>query len=225
MQCFKLSRSCWLAALRCVVVTVAPVGSQETGEDKDGFRPLFNGKDLSGWVPVNTAPSTWSVKDGLAEELLALNDQAFCRELGRASENCLGEVLASSPRSAFPLRQRHAVDYVQPGVALVADAAHTIHPLAGQGINLGLQDVAVLAQEILASHARGIDPGEEALLRRYQRRRKGENLLMMGAMDGFKRLFEQEALPLRWLRNVGMRGVGQLPLLKQQLIRHAMGLG
>ena len=142
-----------------------------------------------------------------------------------AFEQRLGRVLAVSRRFAFPLRQRHAVDYVQPGVALVADAAHTIHPLAGQGINLGLQDVAVLAEEILSGRARGAKPGQLELLRRYQRRRKGENLMMMAAMDGFKKLFEQQALPLRWLRNVGMRGVNQLPPVKQQLMRHAMGLG
>jgi 2-octaprenylphenol hydroxylase len=134
-------------------------------------------------------------------------------------------VLGASKRFAFPLRQRHAVDYVQEGVALVADAAHTIHPLAGQGINLGLQDVSVLAEEILAGHARGVSPGELALLRRYQRQRKGENLAMMTAMDGFKRLFEQQALPLRWLRNVGMRRVDQMLPLKQRIMRQAMGLG
>jgi 2-octaprenylphenol hydroxylase len=133
--------------------------------------------------------------------------------------------MACSPRFAFPLRQRHAIDYVQPGVALVADAAHTIHPLAGQGINLGLQDVAVLAEEVLAGRARGVNPGQLQLLRRYQRRRKGENLLMMAAMDGFKALFEQQALPLRWLRNAGMRGVSQMGPLKQQLIRRAIGVG
>ena len=105
------------------------------------------------------------------------------------------------------------------------DAAHTIHPLAGQGINLGLQDVAVLAQEIVAGHHCAVGPGQLELLRRYQRRRKGENLLMMSAMDGFKRLFEQQSLPLRWLRNAGMRQVDQLLPLKQQLMRHAMGLG
>jgi 2-octaprenylphenol hydroxylase len=117
------------------------------------------------------------------------------------------------------------VDYVKPRIALVADAAHTIHPLAGQGINLGLQDVDALAGEILAGRASDLDPGDIHLLRRYQRQRKGDNLLMMAAMDGFKRLFEEQALPVRWLRNVGMRGVGRLAPLKQQIIRHAMGIG
>ena len=166
----------------------------------------------------------WSLQEDLVDDILALDDAAFCADLEGAFERRLGTVLGSSPRFAFPLRQRHATDYVQPGVALVADAAHTIHPLAGQGINLGLQDVSVLAEEILAGHARGASPGQLEVLRRYQRRRKGENLLMMTAMDGFKRLFEQQALPLRWLRNVGMRGFDQLGPLKQQLMRHAMGL-
>lgn len=166
----------------------------------------------------------WSMQEHLVDALLALEDEAFCLELGRASERRLGAVLGSSRRFAFPLRQAHAVDYVQAGVALVADAAHTIHPLAGQGINLGLQDVAVLAEEILAGQACGVRAGQLELLRRYQRRRKGENLMMMAAMDGFKRLFEQQSLPLRWLRNTGMRAVDQLLPLKRQLMRHAMGL-
>ena len=167
----------------------------------------------------------WSMNQDRVEDILASDDEAFCEALGRASEGVLGEVLAATPRIAFPLRQRHAVDYVQPGVALVGDAAHTIHPLAGQGINLGLADVAALAGEIRRGKDRGVSPGDVGLLGRYQRQRKGDNLLMMAAMDGFKRLFEQDALPVRWLRNAGMRGVGRLGPLKQQLMRHAMGLG
>ena len=165
-----------------------------------------------------------SLKEPVAKEMAALDDAEFCEALGRAFEHRLGQVLAASPRFAFPLRQRHAVDYVQPGVALVGDAAHTIHPLAGQGINLGLADIGVLAEELLSARAAGLDLGGLDVLRRYQRRRKGENLLMMAAMDGFKRLFEEEALPIRWLRNVGMRQVARMGPLKQQLMRHAMGL-
>ncbi|MFN2167042.1 MAG: UbiH/UbiF/VisC/COQ6 family ubiquinone biosynthesis hydroxylase [Anaerolineae bacterium] len=160
----------------------------------------------------------WSIREEQADPLLDLADDAFCAALGDACEHCLGEVLAVGARGAFPLRQRHAVDYVQPGVALVGDAAHTIHPLAGQGINLGLSDVAVLGRELALS------PGNTDVLRRYQRQRKGENLLMMAAMEGFKHLFEQPSLPLRWLRNAGMRGVGSIPPLKQRLMRHAMGI-
>ena len=167
----------------------------------------------------------WSLREDLVDGVLVLDDPGFCAELGRASERRLGSVLGSSRRFAFPLRQRHAIDYVQPGVALVGDAAHTIHPLAGQGINLGLRDVDVLAREVLAGHHLGVSPGQLALLRRYQRQRKGENLLMMSAMDGFKRLFEQQSPPLRWLRNTGMRAVDQLLPLKRRLMRHAMGLG
>jgi 2-octaprenylphenol hydroxylase len=173
----------------------------------------------------NFCSIVWSVQEQLVDELLALEEDKFCVRLERAFEGRLGRIQGCSPRFAFPLRQRHALDYVQAGVALVGDAAHTIHPLAGQGINLGLQDVAVLADEICSGKERGTSPGDLALLRRYQRRRKGENMLMMAAMDGFKRLFEQEALPLRWLRNVGMRGVDRIAPLKQRLIRHAMGVG
>jgi 2-octaprenylphenol hydroxylase len=180
---------------------------------------------LPGTEGHNFCSIVWSLQEELSEELMGLTDEDFCRALEKASEFRLGAVLRASKRSAFPLRQRHAIDYVQPGIALVGDAAHTIHPLAGQGINLGLQDVAALADEILKGRKKGVSPGQLALLKRYQRRRKGENLLMMGAMDGFKRLFEQPALPVRWLRNVGLRSVNQMTPVKQQLMRHAMGIG
>lgn len=167
----------------------------------------------------------WSIEEHLADELLARSDAAFAKALGEASEYTLGKVTACAPRKAFPLRQRHAVDYVLPGVALVGDAAHTIHPLAGQGINLGLADVQVLAEELNTAFVRGLGPGRMDVLRRYQRRRKGDNLAMMAAMDGFKRLFEQDAPPLRWLRNTGMRTVAGLPMVKRRIIRQAMGVG
>jgi 2-octaprenylphenol hydroxylase len=166
----------------------------------------------------------WSLLDADAADIAALSDAAFRQELESAIESRLGTVLDVSDRVSFPLRQRHAVDYVQPGLALVGDAAHTIHPLAGQGINLGLQDVRVLAQEIRRAHARGLEPGSMEVLRRYQRRRKGENLAMMAAMDGFKRLFGSQELPVRWLRNSGMRLFDRSGIVKQRIMRHAMGI-
>ncbi len=166
----------------------------------------------------------WSLDDDEVDAVLALADSDFCVALGDAAEHCLGEILASSPRAAFPLRQRHAIQYVEPGVALVADAAHTIHPLAGQGINLGLADVDELARVVLEARQRGLPPGALSVLQRYQRRRKGSNLAMMAAMDGFRHLFGSRRLPLRWLRNVGLRQADALPAVKKRLMRHAMGL-
>lgn len=166
----------------------------------------------------------WSIQESQADDLLALDDAGFAAALSAASEHVLGPVTDCAARQGFPLRQRHAIDYVLPGAALVGDAAHTIHPLAGQGINLGLADVEVLAKELLTAVGRGLAPGRIEVLRRYQRQRKGENLAMMAAMDGFKRLFEQDAPPLRWLRNTGMRGVARVPALKRRIIRQAMGV-
>jgi 2-octaprenylphenol hydroxylase len=166
----------------------------------------------------------WSVEADIAQSLLALEEPEFMLQLEVAFEHRLGKLLSCSQRGGFPLRQRHAIDYVRRGVALIGDAAHTIHPLAGQGINLGLQDVEVLAEEITRAVELGVEPGSLQVLGRYQRRRKGENLLMMAAMDGFKHLFAQQALPLRWLRNTGMRLIGNAGPLKQRLMRHAMGI-
>lgn len=215
----------WDYGHRAIVATVEVA---ESHQDTAWQRFLPSGPlaflPLPGADGRNICSIVWSLQEALVDELLAMDDRAFCGELERAFEATLGAVLGASPRFAFPLRQRHAVDYVQPGVALVADAAHTIHPLAGQGINLGLQDVVALADEVAWARAHDLSPGSLDALRRYQRRRKGENLLMMGAMDGFKRLFEQQALPLRWLRNAGMRGVDGLAPLKQRLMRHAMGM-
>lgn len=166
----------------------------------------------------------WSLDDEKLDAKMALDDAAFSTALARAFEHRLGDIVAVDKRFAFPLRQRHADMYVQPGLALLGDAAHTIHPLAGQGVNLGLMDAAVLTEELMRASRRQLELGELSILQRYQRRRRGDNALMMGTMSGFKRLFGETALPVRWLRNTGMNWLNELGPVKNRITAHAMGL-
>lgn len=171
----------------------------------------------------NLCSLVWSADSEYAQELMAMDDDDFAGALTKAFESVLGNVTACSKRFSFPLQQRHAVDYVKPSAALVGDAAHTIHPLAGQGINLGLKDVQVLSEEILRAKSRGQSLGDLQVLGRYQRRRKADNLAMMATMEGFKRLFERREPVIGLLRNQGMSVLSQLPWLKRQIIKHAVG--
>ena len=166
----------------------------------------------------------WSQDTAEAKRLMALEDKDFCKELSRASEHCLGQVLKIEKRHLIPLRQSHATDYVMPRVALIGDAAHSIHPLAGQGANLGFSDAQVLAEEIAKAFARDLDLGDVSVLKPYQRRRKPENLATMAAMEGFKRLFGSQNSTLRLLRNYGLSAINGLGAIKNKLIKQAMGL-
>ena len=166
----------------------------------------------------------WSQDTTEAKRLMALQDKDFCKELSRASEHCLGQVLKIEKRHLIPLRQSHATDYVMPRVALIGDAAHSIHPLAGQGANLGFSDAQVLAEEIAKAFARDLDLGDVSVLKPYQRRRKPENLATMAAMEGFKRLFGSQNSTLRLLRNYGLSAINGLGAIKNKLVKQAMGL-
>lgn len=166
----------------------------------------------------------WSQDSERAQALQDLETPAFIEQLGQAIEWRLGRIEAVSRRYAFPLRQCHAKQYISAGLALVGDAAHTIHPLAGQGVNLGFADVTALAAELERALQRGQSLGDAAVLARYQRRRKGENLAMMAAMEGFKRLFAQTDPVTRWVRNTGMRWLDGRNLLKNQVAAQAMGI-
>lgn len=165
----------------------------------------------------------WSLDDSVWEPLMAASDATFLVELNRALDQRIPEVVAVAGRAAFPLHQCHAVDYVRPRVALVADAAHSIHPLAGQGINLGLKDVAVLASEFERAQARGLELGAMTTLKRYPRQRKADNLALMAAMEGFKRGFGTREPLVHVLRNVGLDWVNRSAPLKKWFIRQALG--
>ena len=166
----------------------------------------------------------WSTVPTEAERLMALDDEAFRHELGKAFEWRLGQVTTVDPRVCIPLRQRHAKRYVESGLALIGDAAHSIHPLAGQGVNLGFLDAALLAEVLLHALQRGEQPNDVRVLSRYERRRMPHNLAMMAAMEGFERLFQADPLPIRLLRNSGLNWVDELPDAKALFVRRALGL-
>lgn len=166
----------------------------------------------------------WSQTPERATELMSLNDEDFCAALARETEHILGAVVEVSKRYSIPLRQRHAKDYTKPGLVLIGDAAHTIHPLAGQGVNLGFKDVSTLSKLINDAGLKELAPNSELYLKRFQRERQGDNLLMMGAMEGFKRLFASSDPLVRLLRNTGLDFVNKQGFIKQQLAKHAMGL-
>lgn len=172
----------------------------------------------------HVASIVWSTLPEEADAVLALEDDAFCAALTQAFEGHLGKVTEVSARQRFPLRQRHARQYYERGVVLAGDAAHTIHPLAGQGVNLGFKDAEVLAEEILRALSKGLNPGSDAVLGRYQRRRQADNLATMALMEGFKRLFAADAPLIRLLRNEGMRLFDKALPVKQHVVMKAMGL-
>ncbi len=181
------------------------------------FLPLQNAGD------DHYCSIVWSAEVEVAEQLMALDDSEFCQRLSDAFEYRLGKVEAVAERFAIPLRQRHAKHYIKPCIALVGDSAHSIHPLAGQGVNLGLLDVSSLAGEIERALLRDIPLADASILRRYQRARLGGNLGMMSAMEAFKQLFGSSNLGVNWLRNVGLRQVEAQPWLKKWIVQAALG--
>ncbi|MDF2867899.1 MAG: hypothetical protein K0S11_1369 [Gammaproteobacteria bacterium] len=170
---------------------------------------------------LHTCSIVWSCDTSVAERLLRLDEPAFAVALQDVFAKHLGKIELLSKRLSFPLAMRHARHYVVPRIALVGDAAHTIHPLAGQGLNLGLADALGLAQVIIATSQKQRDIGLLANLRAYERWRKKENLSMILAMQGFKALFGSSLPPLVWLRGQGLQLVNKIPMLKHFFVRRA----
>ena len=207
---------------QCAVVTHVATerGHGETAWQRflpDGplaFLPLLDGR----------SSVVWSTGPEHAETLCRADEEDFLAELQAAAGDALGRIRSASRRAGFPLRAIHANRYCLPRVALAGDAAHTVHPLAGQGMNLGLLDAAALAEVILDALARDEDPGDLRVLRRYERRRKGANLKMLLALDGLHRLFRLSARGMPRLRALGLGAVDSAPLLKGLLMDEALGL-
>lgn len=166
----------------------------------------------------------WSADNTRTQELMALDEQPFNHELTYATRGVLGGVVGSDKRHAFPLMARHAERYHLDGLALIGDAAHTIHPLAGQGVNLGFLDAAVLAEEISRGLARGLPLGHSQMLNRYSRRRRSHNALMMHSMTGLERIYAASLPALIQGRNEGVRLVNSNGWLKAFFEQQAMGL-
>ena len=164
----------------------------------------------------------WSTPDADAAELMAEPEEVLCFRVANAGANILGKLKQISQAAAFPLRLMRVPSTVAPRLALIGDAAHGIHPLSGHGINLGFQDARVLAG-LLTANPEWLDIGSERLLRRYQRARREETVLMQYTTHTLRRLFRERLPGLKPLRNVGMNVTNAVPVLKNMLVRYAVG--
>jgi 2-octaprenyl-6-methoxyphenol hydroxylase len=179
-------------------------------------------------APTEGAPNlsalVWTERDAVAGRLLAADDARFTREAERRLGGHLGAIRLLGRRWSYPLGALHAQRYIDARLALIGDAAHGIHPIAGQGLNLGFRDVGALAGLIVAAVAAGEDVGAPNLLRRYQAMRRPDNLMMLAATDGLDRLFSSDSRLLRLARDLGIAAVHRAPPLKRVFMRRAMGL-
>ena len=219
-----IETSGWLYDQHAIVATITTEkGHQHTAWQRFmekgplALLPLGHNNDKSCSI-------VWSTSPQQAEQLMAQDEQAFCAALTEASEGVLGNVIKVEDRGVFPLELKHAKTYIREGFVLVGDAAHAIHPLAGQGVNLGFLDVIALLEVISNARSQQRDIGGMHTLRKFERERKGSNITMLAAMDGFKRLFSNDDMLLSKMRNTGLSFVDNLGPLKQFFVRYAMGL-
>jgi 2-polyprenylphenol 6-hydroxylase len=202
---------------------VAHVRSEKSHRNTAWQRFLSTGPLAFLPLPDGRSSIVWSAARAEATRLRALDTAAFGAALRAASGDVLGDVQLTTTVASFPLKLQYAVDYARPRAVLLGDAAHAVHPLAGQGLNLGLLDCASLA-EVLCAAGGPAQLGEYRLLRRYERWRKSENLLAATAFDGLERLFSNANSGVARLRTAGLDAVSRLPFLKRQFAKRALGL-
>ena len=166
----------------------------------------------------------WTERSDLTPFIMALNDAEFKVELEKRFGDFLGAVSVVGPKWCYPLSMQFSHKIIEKRLAVIGDAAHAMHPIAGQGLNMGIRDVAALAEVIMDAHRLGIDIGDRTTLERYQRWRRFDNTLMLAMTDGLNRLFSNDIKPLRLARDTGMSLVNKLPPLKRFFMHHAMGL-
>ncbi|WP_162622669.1 UbiH/UbiF/VisC/COQ6 family ubiquinone biosynthesis hydroxylase [Salinisphaera orenii] len=215
-----IATSSWGYGQRCTVGAVKPAKHHRhiawqrfTDTGPVAFLPLADGR----------CSLAWHADDVLADELAELDDTAFAERLTEASAGVLGPIERVDSRAAFDLKLLHAHRYVTHRVALVGDAAHVVHPMAGQGVNLGLLDVAELVAALERGRRTGASPDAPRYLARYQRARMADNLAMLAATDGLKRLFGSRRPVLQRARQFGVTATARLSPLRQAMIRQATG--
>jgi 2-octaprenyl-6-methoxyphenol hydroxylase len=172
----------------------------------------------------NRSSIVWTERNELVPALMELPAAGFAAELGRRFGDFLGEISVVGPRWSYPLSLMHATRYVAARLALVGDAAHVIHPIAGQGLNLGIRDIAALAELIVEARRLGLDIAHPEVLEHYERWRRLDNLTLAAVTDGLNRLFSNSLPPFRAMRDFGLAAINQMPPLKRFLMRHAMGV-
>ncbi|MGH7044754.1 MAG: FAD-dependent monooxygenase, partial [Stellaceae bacterium] len=172
----------------------------------------------------NRSSIVWTERAALVPRLMALSEGEFAAELAARFGDFLGAVAPVGPRWSYPVGLMLAERYADRRLALVGEAAHLIHPIAGQGLNLGIRDVAALAELVIDHRRLGLDIGDDALLRRYQEWRRLDTVMLAAVTDGLNRLFSNSLPPLRLARDLGLAAVNRVPPLKRFLMRDAMGI-